>query len=370
MRRLTVVQLLPELDSGGVERSTLEVADALERAGHRSIVISGGGRLTADLRRGGSRHIELGIGRKSLFVLRQIFALRQVFARLKPDIVHARSRLPAWLAWAALKTMPRTRARFVTTVHGLNSRGRYSSILTRGERVICVSDTVRRHVLSLWPDTDPSKLQVIERGVDPADFPRDLQPTAEWRERWKQQFPALSGGPLLLLPGRGTRLKGHAWAIRLLAALRDEGVDARLCLLGVRETGRGHYCVELETLAQSLGVAEAIALLPPRSDIAEIYAVSDIVLQLSEKPEAFGRTVMEALASGRPVLGWKHGGVGELLSRHFPQGAVTVFDEEALVRTAREWLAGKAPEVPDLREDGLARMQARTLELYDALVAS
>lgn len=255
-------------------------------------------------------------------------------------------------------------------MHGLNSRGRYSSILTRGERVICVSDTVRRHVLSHWPETDPAKLQVIERGVDPGDFPRDLQPTEEWRERWRRQFPQLSGGSLLLLPGRGTRLKGHAWAIRLLAALREDGVDARLCLLGVRETGRGHYCVELETLAQSLGVSDAIALLPPRGDIAEIYAVSDIVLQLSEKPEAFGRTVMEALASGRPVLGWNHGGVGELLARHYPAGAVTVFDEQALLRTAQAWLSGKKPEVPLMREDGLARMQASTLELYDALVAS
>lgn len=370
MRRLTVVQLLPALDSGGVERSTLEIASALERAGHRSIVISEGGRLTDDLRRGSSRHIELGIGRKSLFVLRQVLALRQVFARLKPDIVHARSRLPAWLAWVALKMMPTTRARFVTTVHGLNSPGRYSSILVRGERVICVSETVRRHVLAQWPGTDPAKLQVIERGIDPDDFPRDLLPGEEWRERWRRQYPQLTGGPLLLLPGRGTRLKGQAHAIRLLAALRAQGVDARLCLLGVRETGRGHYCVELETLAQSLGVSGAIALLPPRNDIAEIYAMSDIVLQLSTKPEAFGRTVLEALASGRPVLGWKHGGVGELLSRYYPEGAVTAFDEEALARKAGEWLSNGKPEVPVMREHSLARMQARTLELYDALVAS
>ncbi|RBL95890.1 glycosyl transferase, partial [Xanthomonas oryzae pv. oryzae] len=126
MHRLTVVQLLPALQSGGVERSTLEVAAALVRAGHRAVVVSAGGRLVQPLLDVGGEHLTLEIGRKSLLTLRHVANLRRLFAELGADIVHARSRLPAWLGWYALRGMPEaTRPRLVTTVHGLNSPSRY-----------------------------------------------------------------------------------------------------------------------------------------------------------------------------------------------------------------------------------------------------
>jgi glycosyltransferase involved in cell wall biosynthesis len=146
MRRLTVAQLLPALESGGVERSTLEIAGALAAAGHRALVVSAGGRLLPALEATGARHLALAIGRKSPLVLRHVRRLRRWFADEGVDIVHARSRLPAWLAWRALRGMePARRPRFVTTVHGLNSPSRYSAIMARGERVVCVSETVRAH---------------------------------------------------------------------------------------------------------------------------------------------------------------------------------------------------------------------------------
>ncbi|MBP7599068.1 MAG: glycosyltransferase, partial [Pseudoxanthomonas sp.] len=167
MRRLTVVQLLPALESGGVERSTLEIADALVRAGHRAVVVSAGGRLVPTLQASGAEHITLDIGRKSLLTLRHVPALRRLFAEVGADIVHARSRLPAWIGLRALRGMPApSRPRFVTTMHGLNSPGRYSAVMTRGERVICVSDTVRRYLLQHYPRTDPDRLVVIPRGID------------------------------------------------------------------------------------------------------------------------------------------------------------------------------------------------------------
>ena len=141
------MQLLPALNAGGVERSTLEIGAALVAAGHRSVVVSAGGRQVEQLLAQGSEHVALDIGRKSVFALRHVGALRRLFADLKPDIVHARSRLPAWLAWRALRKPPASKTHFVTTVHGLNSPGWYSAIMTRGERVICVSNTVRDHVL-------------------------------------------------------------------------------------------------------------------------------------------------------------------------------------------------------------------------------
>ena len=367
-RRLTVVQLLPALDAGGVERSALEIADALVQAGHRAIVVSAGGRLVSQLQALGAEHVALDIGRKSLATLRHVPALRRLFARERVDIVHARSRLPAWLARLALRGMPAGSApHFVTTVHGLNSPSRYSAVMTSGERVICVSQTVRAYVLQQYPRVDPGKLEVIERGIDPATFPRAPRPDPGARARIAALHPQLAGdGPLLLLPGRGTRLKGHADALRLLSRLRRDGIDARLWLVGARQSERGAYIEELEREAAQLDIADAIAVTAPTPAIAEAYAASDLVLQLSRKPEAFGRTVIEALSVGRPIIGWAHGGVGELLRQWQPQGAVLPFDEDGLLRIARELLAGP-PLTPVTMPDSLRAMQQATLALYEQL---
>jgi glycosyltransferase involved in cell wall biosynthesis len=375
--RLAVVQLLPALESGGVERSTIEVADALVRAGHRAIVVSAGGRLLPQLQATGAEHITLDIGRKSPWTLRHVRALRRLFVEQQVDIVHARSRLPAWLGWWALRGLPpASRPSFVTTVHGLNSPSRYSAIMTRGERVICVSETVRDYLLRHYPHTSAENLRVIQRGIDPSAFPRAPLPDRAARMRIAALHPQLGGeGPLLLLPGRGTRLKGHADALALLAALRASGLDARLWLPGAREAGREAYVAELESQARRLQVADAVALTPPTSDIAAAYAAADLVLQLSRKPEAFGRTVIEAFAVGRPVLGWAHGGVGELLAAQQPQGAVAPFDHDALAKTASTLLARPpAVTIPAVTNQsvmaphGLRAMQEATLAVYAELI--
>jgi glycosyltransferase involved in cell wall biosynthesis len=378
-RPLTVVQLLPALHSGGVERSTLEIADALVRAGHRAIVVSAGGRLVPQLEASGAEHIALDIGRKSPLTLLHVRHLRALFSETGADIVHARSRLPAWIGWFALRGMPAAhRPCFVTTVHGLNSPSRYSAIMARGERVICVSETVRDYVLKHYPTTDAGKLQVIARGIDPAAFPFAAWPDHDTRARVAARHTALGGtGPLLLLPGRGTRLKGHADALALLAALRADGLDARLWMPGAREPGREQYIMDLEAEAARRGCADALAITPPTADIYDAYAASDLVLQVSRKPESFGRTVIEALSVGRPVIGWAHGGVGELLRELLPAGAVAPFQADALHRAARALLA-QAPamlfdEPPAtmpilLQRYSLAAMQAATLDCYRALI--
>lgn len=369
MRRLTVVQLLPALESGGVERSTLEIADALVRAGHRAIVVSAGGRLEPALRATGAEHVALDIGRKSLLTLRHAAALRRLFAEVGADLVHARSRLPAWIGLWALRGMPAaSRPRFVTTMHGLNSPGRYSAVMTYGERVICVSDTVRRYLLQHYPQTDPSKLVVIPRGIDPAQFPHTAHPDHEARAWAAAQHPALAGeGPLLLLPGRGTRLKGHHDAIVLLARLRRAGIDARVWMPGAREPGREQYVLGLEADAARAACAEAVAITPPTTEIARAYAASDLVLQLSHKPEAFGRTVIEALSVGRAVAGWAHGGVGELLAELQPCGAVAPFDEDRLFDTVKAMLAHPSPPLATMHAYTLRAMQDATLALYHDL---
>jgi glycosyltransferase involved in cell wall biosynthesis len=367
-RALTVMQLLPALEAGGAERSALEIARALVREGHRSIVVSAGGRLVEQLVAEGSEHVAMPIGRKSLGSLAQVPRLRALLRRERPDIVHARSRMPAWLGWLALRGLPE-RPRFVTTAHGLNSPGRYSAIMTRGDRVICVSNTVRDYLLRNYPRVDPMKLVVIPRGVDPDAFPYGYLPDESWREWFFAEFAQLAGAPLLTLPGRGTRLKGHADAIELVADLKARGIDTRLLLLGARQAGREAYVAELERLAAERGVADRIAISVQRDDARDIYAISALVLQLSNKPESFGRTVVEAISLCRPVLGYDHGGVGELLADLYPAGRVPPGDRERLAERAAELLR-RAPAIPPLSRYRLADMQRATLDLYRDLVGA
>ena len=367
-RRLTVIQLVPALDAGGADRSALEIGRALVGAGHRSIVVSSGGRLVTPLVAEGSEHIELPIARKSLGTLRQVSALRALIKRERADVVHARSRVPAWLGWLALRGLS-PRPHFVTTAHGLNTPNWYSAIMTRGERVICVSNTVRDHLLHNYPRTDPARLIVIPRGVDTDEFPYGYQPGDSWREWFFAEFPQLADVPLLTLPGRGTRLKGHADAIELLADLKARGIAAALLLLGAHQPGRESYIAELEQLATTRGVADRLAISAPRDDVRDVYAISALVLQLSHKPESFGRTVIEALSLCRPVLGYDHGGVGELLADLYPVGRVAPGDRARLVERAAE-LLHRAPAIAPLQRYRLSDMQDATLALYNELASS
>lgn len=369
MRPLTVIQLVPRLDAGGAERATLEIAEALVRAGHRSIVVSGGGRLVARLVAAGSEHVLLDIGRKSIATLRHAVGLRRLFAREAPDIVHARSRLPAWLAWWAVRGLS-PRPHFVTTVHGRNTPGLYSGVMLRGERIVCVSESLRRFVLAHYPRVAADRIEVIPRGVDPRAFPHGHVPDAAWRDRHAREFPQLHSLPLLLLPARGTRLKGHEDAIRLVAELeRAHGVRAALLLAGAREPGRERYVAELESLARGLGVESRVAMTPPRDDVRELMASAACVVQLSRQAETFGRTVVEALSLGVPVVGYAHGGVGELLEALHPDGAVEPGRVDlAAARVAR--VLADRPAIAPLASYRLEDMQRRTLALYESLVCA
>ncbi|MHC1480193.1 glycosyltransferase [Frateuria aurantia] len=365
--RWTVVQLIPAMQAGGAERSVLEIGRALVAEGHRSIVVSAGGRLVQTLHDEGSEHLSLEIGRKSLRTLGALLPLHRHLRELRPDIVHVRSRLPAWLAAVAMRGLA-ARPAVVSTVHGLNSPGRYSSIMLRADAVIAVSETVREYIGRHYPDWPAERMRVIPRAVDPAAFPRGFQPSAAWLAAWAARHPKLGGGRLLVLPGRGTRLKGHRHALTLLSTLRGQGEDVRLWLPGVVEPGREAYLEELQALARHLDVAGYVEFSPSQTDVREIYARADLVLQLSDKPEALGRTVLEALSLGTPVAGFAHGGVGELLARHYPEGAVPLGDAFRLAETVRGLLQRPQPPAP-LQAGTLDQMQSATLQVYRDVTA-
>ncbi len=368
MRRLTVVQVLPELETGGVERGTLEVAEALVAEGHRSIVISGGGRMVTELEARGSEHISWSIGRKSPFTWRFVARLRRLLAARGVDIVHARSRVPAWVAYLAWRRMPaHTRPRFVTTAHGVYSVNAFSEIMTRGECVIAVSESIRKYLGSSFPRLDMNRVRVIHRGVDARLFPPGYRPSQRWKEDWYGRFPELRDKYVLTLAGRLTRLKGHEAFLRLMAHLSDEDEGMHGLIVGDADASGRAY-------AQSLRREVASRALPVtfsghRQDMRDIYASSDLVLSLSSHPESFGRTVLEALSIGVPVLGYDHGGVGEVLAGAFPEGRVPAGDEQALlarVHDLREHPLRPVTPVPYT----LQAMVSETLALYQELSAA
>lgn len=366
-RRLTVLQVVPALQGGGVERSTLEVAAALVRNGHRSLVISGGGRLVPELLTAGSEHVCWPIGRKSPLTLRLVPRLRRLLLREGVDILHARSRLPAWIAWLAWRGMHLDRQpRFVTTVHGLNSVNAYSAVMLRGTRIIAVSGSTRDYLLQHYPGVEPERITVIPRGVDPAVFAPDYQPGTAWLAAWYRQYPQLQNRYLVTLPGRVSRRKGIYDFLEILAALAVRGLPVHGLVVGEFPRGATEPCRELYSKANSPALKGLVTFTGYRSDVCEIMAVSNVVLSLSRQPEAFGRTVNEALSLGVPVAGYAHGGVGEQLARHFPAGAVASGDTEAMVARLQAWYAAP-PSMRSVRPYTLDDMLTGTLELYHNL---
>jgi len=366
---LTVAQLLPALNDGGVERGTLEIAAPLVRHGHRSLVISAGGRQVSRLEAAGSAHIGWPVGRKSPLTLRWVHRLRHLLAREQVDILHARSRLPAWIAWLAWRGMPAaTRPHFITTVHGLYSAGTYSSVMVRGERVIAVSNTARDYIVSAYPALDPASIAVIQRGVDPVDYYHDYRPPQGWLDRWYREHPQTADRYLVTLPGRITRSKGVLDFIEVIRGLEARGVPVHGLITGARPTGRHRRLGE--TIRQRLaetGLAGRITLTGHREDLRDILAISAAVVSLSRHPEAFGRTVSEALALGRPVAGYAHGGVGEQLEAHFPHGCIPAGNHAMVVERLLQW-SRQAPDMDAARPATLEHMQQATLQVYEQLV--
>jgi len=362
--------MLPSLDGGGVERGTVELSEELVRRGHRSMVISSGGRLTPTILEHGGEHICWSIGKKSPMTLRWFWPLRQLLKRESVDILHVRSRVPAWVAWMAWKGLPvAQRPKFVTTAHGLYSVNRYSEIMTSGERVIAISETVRDYLKTNYERIDAEKIRVVPRGVDPNEFPRGFQPSAQWLENWYEEFPQLLGRPVISLVGRLTRLKGHRDLIEIVDQLRHSIPEIQALIVGAPDPRRQGYADELKQLVAERQLGDHVIFAGHRKDVREIYAVSNAVMCLTaDPPEAFGRTTVEALSIGTPVIGYDHGGTGEILRTLYPGGVIPVGEIAAAVNTVQRVLnqPGDVPsEHPYLKQT----MLDQTISIYDELAA-
>lgn len=369
-RRLTVAQIVPELHSGGVERGTLEVNAELAARGHRSLVISAGGRLVEQVVAAGGEHFVMQVARKSPATLRSAWELRRFLKEQRVDILHARSRVPAWVSVAALKLLrPQERPRFVTTCHGLYSVNAYSQVMVSGELVIAISRTVQRYIEANYPSVDRTRIRLIHRGVSPAEFPHGYRPGEDWLRRWQLEHPQTRGRRLVTLPGRLTRYKGHHNFIEVMDRLRTRVPDAMGLIVGGEDPQRADYARSVREAIAARGLKNVI-LTGHRSDIRDVMAHSDVVLSMSmHPPEAFGRTTLEALSLGTPVVGFDDSGVGEVLGELFPRGRVPHGDVDALTERTIEVLQ----ERPAVRPNDVFTLQAmlgRTLAVYEELTGS
>jgi len=364
-----VVQVLVSLNLGGSELVAVEICEYAASQGHRVTAIAADGPLGERTRACGAAHLDWSIGRKRLGTLRYISRLRDWLASERPDVLHVHSRLPAWICHLAMRGLePSSRPVFITSMHGHYSVSRYSAIMAAGDRVIAVSDHVRDYSLHNYTSTDPSRVVTVHGGVSREAFPYGHQPSGDWFEQAWREFPELRERRLICLPGRLSRYKGHVDFIELVAGLLADVPDLHGVVVGKAKPG-SRYRDELEGLAERYGVLDRVTFTGARMDIQDWMAASEIVYSLcSDPPEAFGRTVPEALHLGVPVIGWDHGGVQETLAGLFPRGAVPPGDRNALRDKSLAFLTEK-PMVPRGHLFGLGESMEKTLAVYQSVLA-
>jgi len=373
-----VLQVLPALVTGGVERGTIDVATALVEAGWTSLVASEGGPMSRELSRVGAEHITLPLASKNPLVIRRNTEhLAELITTHGVDIVHARSRAPAWSAWAAAQ---QTGRHFLTTFHGTYNLGlfglkeRYNAVMTRGERVIAISDFIAEHVWRIY-GVDPERIRIVPRGIDLTRF----DPTRVSQERiiqLAQKWRLPDGYPVIMLPGRLTRWKGQGVLIEAIARLGRR--DLR-CLLVGSDQGRTAYRDSLVDLVKRRGLADVVHLTGDCGDMPAAYMLTDVVVSASTDPEAFGRVAVEGQAMGRPVIASGHGASPETILSGQTGWLTPPGDAEALAEALDRFLSLDAEERAAMARRGMAHVRAyftketmcaRTLDIYRELLHS
>jgi glycosyltransferase involved in cell wall biosynthesis len=337
---MKIIQLLPELKVGGVERGTVDLSDHLIKLGHNSAVISAGGQLVNLLNNHGAKHYELPIAKKNIRALLQINNLKNIYSEFQPDIVHVRSRFPAWINYFALKNFKGKKPIVISTFHGLYSKPFYSKSMSYADEIIAISQTVKNYIKENY-SVDKSNLHLIYRGCDLEEFNRSPL-SEEWKKTWFNEFPQTKNKIILNLPGRITSWKGIESFIDLFSHIdlsRFHGI-----IPGPVAANKRNYFNSLKTLIKQKNLTDHLTFCGARSDIADVYKISDIVMNLSSKPEPFGRTIIEASACGSHVMGWDRGGVKESINSINPVGLVDYGNVEMLAKQIEQVLSTSVPE--------------------------
>jgi glycosyltransferase involved in cell wall biosynthesis len=375
MKQPVVLQVLPQLRTGGVERGTIEIAGALKRAGWRALVASEGGSMISNLSYVGGEHITLPLASKSPWrIWRNVRALEKIIREYKVDIIHARSRAPAWSAYLAAK---RTGTPFVTTFHGIYGltpevKKRYNAVMTKGERVVAISNFVAQHIAEHY-HVDESRMRIIHRGVDLNQFsPSRILPQRMVELAGKWRVP--DDLPLIIMPGRITRWKGHHVMVEALTKLPHRKF---FCLLVGDDMGHPNYRLEIEDAISDLGLEGHIRFAGNTPHLAEAYMLADMIVAPSIEPEAFGRVPIEAQAMGRPVIATSHGGACETVIDGVTGWLAKPGDADDLSQTIDRILQLSKEEKERIGQQAIAHVRehfsseimcSKTLEMYWELI--
>ncbi|WP_342270332.1 glycosyltransferase family 4 protein [Rickettsia endosymbiont of Orchestes rusci] len=310
--KYTILQVVPALVSGGVERGTIEVAKHLKLLGHTPIVISAGGTLVKELDNNDILHIYVNSATKNPFMIwRNAKIIADIIKKYKVDLIHTRSRAPAWSSYLAAKA---TNTKFITTFHGIynisNSLKKYyNSIMLKGEKIIAVSNFVKKHLLENYK-VDEDKIEVIDRGVN-CDYFDPTNLTQEKLTKCREKYGAPSNVPIILLPSRMTSWKGHLVLVEALSKLKHRDF---YCLMVGDLSRHPNFTNRVKELITNLKLQNKIQIFGNDSDIIHLYGISDIIISASIEPEAFGRTIIEGQAMEKLVIATNIGGAVETIS--------------------------------------------------------
>ena len=360
-----ILQILPEMHNGGVERGTVDIARAIVDASGVALVVSEGGKLTEALKAIGAVHITLPVASKNpLRIQRNVKALQDIIRQHGVNIVHARSRAPAWSAYYAAKA---ENVPFITTFHGAygtSGIGKkvYNGVMVKGQRVIAVSHYIEKHILGTYGEqVNPEHIRVIHRGVDIEKFRADAvvrQKVIQLIQDWHLED---SHVPTLFMPARITRWKGQHMALEALGALPHRQF---ICLFAGDPDKHPNYYKELHQRVNALKLERNVRFVPSTMHMSEAYGLSDIILAPSTEPEAFGRVAVEAQAMGKPVIATGHGGAMETIRHQQTGWLVPPNDADALKEAIEEILA-----LPEADKQALARRSRRHVEKHFSLDA-
>lgn len=324
----TILQVVPALMSGGVERGTLEIANKIAHSGYNSIVISSGGSLVNRLTTEGSLHININVASKNPFTIwlnaKRIAAIIKDY---RVDIIHARSRAPAWSCYLAAKW---TNITLITTFHGVYNfryfiKKLYNSIMTKGDKVIAVSNFVKEHIVKNY-NADDNKITVIHRGVDQNHFAQQ-NVSEEDKTSFKKKYNVPQNIPVILLPSRMTRWKGQAMLVEALNKIKHLNF---YCIMAGDLGKHFSYVQGIKEKIAKYKLQSKVQLFGVEPNMRNLYAISDIVLSTSIEPEAFGRTVIEAQAMEKIVIATKIGGPVETIENGHTGFLVTPGDADDL----------------------------------------
>jgi len=295
---MNVLQVLPELNVGGVETGTVDLAKWLKQNGHKAVVISGGGRLVRRLEGLGTKHYQLPVGRKSPFsIVPMIRAVRDIIEKEDIDIVHARSRVPAIIAFFAARP---TKAVFITTAHGYYGKHVLSRVMGWGRYVIVASNVMARHMMENF-SVPFDRIRLIPRGVDFDKYPlRNPRQDASARRT-------------IGMIGRLSPLKGHSDFLTAVSIIFRTIPHIKVKIVGDTNKGKEKYKDELKLLCRRLGIANCVEFIDHSDNVSEIFDGLDALVLASVIPEGFGRVIIEAQASGVPVVATRVGGVVDII---------------------------------------------------------